>query len=406
MHLNDQRVRGLIKQRRVGRHAAGNGLYLRVTTEGTGFWVFRYSLQGKRREITLGRYPEVSLADATSQSLQLKTGVRAGTDPLAERKRPAAAQLHTVDDLARDWLATISRKISHPEIPQRIYQKEIAPHIGELPMVRVKALDIRSILERVAASGRPTIANDTLMYLKQLFRHAQKLHLIEQSPAAPFTNDDAGGSERSRKRVLSWSELEKLFAAIGSHIGQFGRDNHLAVALLLMLGVRKNELLAAAWHEIDVAAGEWRLIAERTKTSKPLRIPLPEQAVTLLRELRYRAGTSDYLFPRRRATKRSRQAHVSPSTLNAAIGTLLEQTPDLEHFTVHDLRRTFRSLLAELKVPAHIAERCMNHGLRGIEGVYDHYDYWDERKDALQRLANHLWPLMCLQSPSSLPDRT
>ncbi len=201
-------------------------------------------------------------------------------------------------------------------------------------------------------------------------------------------------------------ELEKLFAAIGSHIGQFGRDNHLAVALLLMLGVRKNELLAAAWHEIDVAAGEWRLTAERTKTSKPLRIPLPEQAVTLLRELRYRAGTSDYLFPRRRATKRSRQAHVSPSTLNAAIGTLLEQTPDLEHFTVHDLRRTFRSLLAELKVPAHIAERCMNHGLRGIEGVYDHYDYWDERKDALQRLANHLWPLMRLQSPSSLPERT
>jgi integrase len=154
------------------------------------------------------------------------------------------------------------------------------------------------------------------------------------------------------------------------------------VYLLLALGVRKMELLAARWNEFDIDAGIWHLPASRTKTGMPQDIPLAAAVQEWLEELKVRACDSDYVFPARRSSKRP---HVSPDTVNFALAKLPHGLPP---FTIHDFRRTARTLLASLGVSSEVAERCMNHKLRGVEGTYNVHDYFDERKAALFQLAS------------------
>jgi integrase len=194
---------------------------------------------------------------------------------------------------------------------------------------------------------------------------------------------DAGGEERARTRALSDVELVKLFQAL-QDAGSAFRVYDLAVKLLLATAVRLSELIEAPWAEFDLDAEEpvWRIPASRIKTGKDMMqrdftIPLPNDAVEWLREIKRISIASDYVFPARR---RVSKPTMSPATLNWAMG---EIKHGLEHFTLHDLRRTARTHLARLGVKPHVAERCLNHKLPGINDTYDTHDYLDERRLAL-----------------------
>ncbi len=140
--------------------------------------------------------------------------------------------------------------------------------------------------------------------------------------------------------------------------------------------------MAAKWQEFDFDTALWHIPQERSKTGRGISVPLASVVIEWLKELQIRAYGSDFVFPNRRASKRF--GHISPDTINAAIQKLFrEEKMPVEHFTVHDLRRTCRSLLAEAGVAGHVAERCLNHKLKGVEGIYDRYDYLDERREAL-----------------------
>ncbi len=400
--INVAQIKSLLSKKEAGRHAVGNGLYFRVSHEGTGFWVVRYSIHGKRREITIGKYPQTSLAEAVSNAAEIKLNIiKNNTDPLAEKKRSDATEFKIVDDLAEDWLKECDRRLKHSNIPRRVYRKDIAPIIGELAIEQVNPRDIRAIINRIADSDRPSIANDALMYCKQMFRHAVKLDLHPSNPAEAFSVNDAGGTEKSRSRALSLEELEKVFKCFRENKDQFTRENYLAVALLVTLGVRKGELIAAKWSEFDLESALWDIPTGRSKTGAAITVPLPQITVDWFKELQIRACGSEYVFPSRRASKR--RGYISDDTLNHALAKLFGQKVrpgeppvnkmgevGIEHFTIHDLRRTCRSLLSELKVPGHVAERCLNHKLKGVEGIYDRYDYFDERKEALEKLAGVL----------------
>lgn len=404
--LNDKQVKSLLRKGEPGRFAAGNGLYFRVSNEGSGFWVVRYTANGKRREITLGKYPELSLANAAAETAKLKAEVKQGIDPLAEKKRPDGVKIQTVNDLAADWLKNdIEKRLKHPQIPRRVYENDLAPRFGELSLNRVSPLDIRHAIEAITASGRPTVANDALGYCKQLFRHGIRLDLMKSNPADAFTVHHAGGVEQSRSRTLTIEELTTVFRVFRENADQFTRENYLAAALLLVLGVRKGELIAAKWSEFSDDGKLWNIPEERSKTGVAITIPLPPVAIGWLEELHLRACGSEYVFPARRASKR--RGYISDDTLNHALAKLfgLKVRPGeppanklgeagIEHFTIHDLRRTCRSLLASAGVPGHVAERCLNHKLKGVEGIYDRYDYLDERREALQKIADQLTPII------------
>jgi len=191
-----KKIKSFIKNKTVGKHAIGNGLYIRISDEGSGFFTVRYSLYKKRKEMTLGKFPELSLADAKLQAAQIKVDIKNNNiDPLAEKKRLDSEVINTVNDLAEDWLKDCEKRLKHPNIPRRVYTKDIAPFVGELTIEQVTPRDIRAIIQHIAESNRPTIANDALMYCKQLFRHSIKLDLRTTNPAEAFTLSDAGGVE-------------------------------------------------------------------------------------------------------------------------------------------------------------------------------------------------------------------
>ncbi|WP_370425873.1 tyrosine-type recombinase/integrase [Pantoea vagans] len=396
--LTVKAVQSLIKAGRVGKFGDERGLYLKIPSKGEPYWMLRYTAQTKRREITLGKVSIVSLAEARSLAEDVRKKVMAGDDPIAERKLNRPEALITVNDLFEDWHKDLVKRLKHPRIPERIYRKDIAPTIGGLALSKVTPIDVRAILQNITKSGRPTISNDALLHMKQLFDHGIKLGLIQSNPATAFKVNDAGGVEKSRERALSLEEITHVFKVFREHSDSFSRDNYLACALLLLLAVRKSELTEAPWSEFDLNEKKWSLPKERSKSGVGIVIPLPPLAIEILNELKVRAFGSSYVFPNRRV---SNSQHMAKDTLNRAIAKLFGIEPgkkkkpknvmgDIEYFTVHDLRRTSRSLLASLTVPPHVAERCLNHKLKGVEGIYDRYDYFEERKEALYHLTGLL----------------
>jgi len=380
------------------RHPVGSGLYLVVRRSATPYWMLRYSINGKRKEMTLGQYPDLSLADAKAESIMKKRDIRQGIDPLVVRKRINEQSIKLVDDLFADWYESdISKRLKHPNIPKRVYTKDIKPIIGDIAIDQVNARDVRKVIQLISVD-RPTVANDALMYLKQMFRHGIKLDLIAHNPASAFTVSDAGGIEKSRDRYLTIEELTQAFSVFKRHLSKFTRDNYLACALLVTLGVRKSELCCAKWEEFELDKALWHLPEGRSKTGAPITIPIPTQALLWLNELKIRACGSEYVFPARRASKKP---HMGDDTLNRAISSMFGheagrkvQPPnlmgELKPFSPHDLRRTFRSLAASQGVAGHVAERCLNHKLKGVEGIYDRHDYLEERKEAHQKVAKLL----------------
>lgn len=406
--MKDSEIGVIAKLKDEKKHPIDENLYLKPLKSGKASWIFRYTFAKKRKEITLGTYGKAPKAIPLKKARELvadnKAMVRNGVDPKLERQQ---AEKMTVDDVAQEWLKERERNIEHPQIPARVYRRDIMPFIGELPIEQVTSRDIYDLVQRINDSGRPSVANDALDHCKHIFTQAIILNAIDNNPASILKPKHAGGTEESRTRNLEFSEIEIALKVMRSNKDQFTRDNYLAVCLLLTLGVRKCELIAAKWSEFDLDEQVWMLPEVRTKKKSPgLAIGLPNKIIPFLNELKVRACGSQYLFPARRASKR--REYISDDTINHALNILFGipsstqkkkgvELPNLmqeagieEHFTVHDLRRTCRSRLSQLKVPSNVAEKCINHKIKGVEGVYDQWGYFDERSEALNKLANRL----------------
>lgn len=292
--------------------------------------------------------------------------------------------VRTVSKLTDEFFSRyVDGKLKRPEmIRQRLDVHIKKSPLGPMPVDQVRPIHIDQLLTATAGTGKHRLTNDLLRWLKRIFNFGITRHYLDTNPAAAFGVKDAGGEEKARTRALSLDEIAALFKAMDQS-RRFSRENALAVRLLLTLGVRKMELLAAPWIEFDLDARVWHLPAVRSKTETDIRIPLPAAAVEILRELHVLACGSGYVFPRRSGVA-GRDKPMAQSTLNVALGDLKH---GIEHFTIHDLRRTTRSQLAALGIPPHIYERCLNHKIPGIAGVYDRYDYFEERNAALNAWA-------------------
>lgn len=398
--LNDMQIRGWIKagERFEGR-SDGDGLYLRFReTDSVPVWRFRYRLAGKQRVMHIGSYSTLSLADARKVSRELRAKVSLGHDVAGEKQAQKASAIAlieagklaiTVSQLADDYFERmILGRWKHPNIVRSRIERDIKPNIGHLPVDAVKPLHIDALLHTIVQRGAPTVANDVLRWVRRMFDFAVKRHIVQYNPASAFDLSDAGGREEARERALSRDELILLFAAMRNAKG-FTYENRLIVKLLLLLAVRKQELTAARWKEFDLEQAIWCLPAERTKSEVAVDIPLSDSAMACLRELRRSSEGSACVLPARKAQQQM-LPHIHENTLNTALAKVKPLMPDVEPFCVHDFRRTARTHLAALGVDAHIAERCLNHKIRGIEGIYNRHDYFDERCKALALWAEFL----------------
>src|SRR6185437_10615703 len=375
----------------------GDGLYFRKQTREGAAWTLRYRFAGRERWMTLGNYPDMSLADARIEALEKQKDPLLEKQTVVEQQRAALVAQKArgkFRELAEDWFATEiqGRHLRHPEVPRRHLDNYLLPEFGDHVPAEITPADAARLLARVSKRA-PTSSNDLLRFMRRVFRFGVRRHLLVSNPVADFDQQDAGGPERKRRSSLSRSELERLFKALRES-PSFGGQNYLGIKLLLALGVRKGELLKATWQEFDLegrtdAGPVWKLPGNRTKTCEPLTIPLVPEIVEWLQALRQVAGGSDHVFPKRRRDPRQRALHVGIDTLNAAVACVEH---GVAHFTLHDLRRTMRTHLASLGIRSEVAERCLGHKLRGVEGTYNTHDYLNERRTALGK-----WTAMLLE---------
>ena len=393
--LSDIEIRNWIKSNeRFDMKSDGDGLYLSFRSDfAIPIWRFRYRFAGKQRVMNIGNYQNLSLADARKIAKEYRARVSLGYDVAGEkqeRKREAVAKIeaennaYTMAELADEFFQKRVLGVwKHPNIVRARIEKDIKPAIGHLSVEAVTPRHIEALLQSVVKRGAPTMANDVLRWLKRIFNHAIKMHIVTHNPALAFDVADAGGQEQSRKRNLSREEIAKLFAAMKTAKG-FSVENDLCIKLLLALAVRKSELIGASWKEFDLEAGVWHLPAIRTKTEAAISIPLSDTVIGWFKELKRLSCGSDWVLP---ARKMQNNAHVAESTLGVALAKVQH---GLEPFTIHDMRRTAKTLLASLGVQPHISERCLNHKIKGVEGIYDGYDYFEERKAGLNVLSDLL----------------
>lgn len=398
--LTDMQIRAWIKagERFEGR-SDGGGLYLRFReADKSPSWRFRYKLAGKSRVMLIGSYAELSLSKARDTAKELSARVALGYDVAGEKQKRKTEALEKIEQekhamrvsaLAAEYFERqILPRWKHPDILRRRIDKDINPHIGSMKIEDVKPRHIDDMLKAIVDRGAPTIATDVLRWTRRIFDYGIKRHALEINPCSAFEVSDAGGKEVARDRWLTREELIRLFQSMRTAKG-FSRQNELTFKLLLALCVRKMELCAARWEEFDLNNAIWHLPEERSKNGDAIDIPLPPPAIDWLRELHTFSCNSAWVLPARKMQNRM-IPHIQESTLPVALAKVRAEMPDAQNFTIHDFRRTARTHLAALGVDPVVAERCLNHRIRGVEGIYNRHQYFEERKAALTLWASML----------------
>lgn len=400
--LTDIQIRSWIntKERFAGK-SDGAGLYLSYRKEfAIPRWLFRYRFAGKQRVLGLGTYAVLSLAGARKVAKEMRARVALGFDVAAEKQQRKRAALKKIDDekfartvgqLADEYFERmILGHWKHPNIVRSRINKDIKPRLGKLRVEDVRPMHVDGMLRSIVRRGAPTVANDVLRWTRRMFDFAVKRQMIVYNPAAAFDLRDAGGKEEARDRWLTEHELNRMFNAMRQASG-FTQENYLSIKLLLLLAVRKQELTAARIPEFNLQNCVWHLPEQRTKTSVAIDIPLSLTAVECLRELIDLADSSEYLLPARKRQER-KLPHIHENTLNVALAKVKSvlAAENIPNFTIHDFRRTARTHMAALGVDPHIAERCLNHKVQGVAGIYDRHDYFQQRREALDKWATLL----------------
>jgi integrase len=363
--------------------------------EKCGSWVLRYRLPGVRtqKEITIGKYPDTSLAAARKEASKLRARIQQGEDVAREKQREKQERAHawTVRHLADDYLEKATGRLAPSTISQRRQQlrDHVVSVIGNRLAADVTPADIVDIVEAAAAKSLH-VARLVLMVLREMFSHAVARHVVESSPCVHVKAKAVIGQRPvHRTRImLNEQELRAMLPALPA----IGRSNELAVKVLLSTCTRIGELTMAEWSHVDLERREWTIPPELSKNRKRFVIPLTDPVVGWFLDLRTVAFASRFVLPvRTRFRNSDGDRPMEAATLNAALNRLCLALGDkCRRFTPHDLRSTARSHLGAMGVDLLVAERCLNHSLGGLVAVYDQHDYLSERRTALDLWARFI----------------
>ncbi|CAJ5432369.1 integrase or site-specific recombinase [Burkholderia pseudomallei] len=373
--LNDTRIKALKPKAARYTVSDGGGLVLEVMTSGSKFWRYRYSLHGKQQPVvTIGEYPAVSLTAARERARRYAEIVAGGVSPVADARkdRGAVKSLDTIHEFAEYWIEQqmMGKSAEYLRTTRRALEKDIYPAIGGKSVSDVTPGDVLAICDRIKKRGAPKMALSTRNILKRIYEYAIARQLVTSNPAQAIVARFVA-TQASRDRVLSPNEIGRVLRAV--YASSIRRPLKLAIHLLVLTMVRKSELIEARWDEFDLDASIWRIPAERMKKDREHWVYLAPQAVAMLRELHATRTSHQYVFPSSRGADRP----IAKSTLNQAVRAL---DMDVQHFVLHDFRRTASTHLHEMGQPSDAIEKALAHSIKGIKGVYNRAEYADERR--------------------------
>lgn len=363
----------------------GAGLYLEVKPSGSKLWRYRYRLAGKENLYAIGSYPEISLSDARAERDAARELVRVGRHPSHVRQTEKAKQLaenrNTFKAVAEEWIEDRlgQRTATYRDQCRRAFVNDVYPAIGRVPMREITAAQVLGILNRMDGRGATTLALQVRQWVSAVFRFGVATLRADADPAAALK----GAIQRkpiNHSQAMTLEQLRAYFAAVDRYRGH--RGTVIALKLLPMLFTRTVELRCATWQEFDLDGAVWEIPGARMKMRRRHLVPLPVQAVDLLRELR-RITAGGLLFPGLRDPARP----ISPTTLNRALEYL-----DLKGWHCHDFRATAATHLYESgEWRPQVIEAQLAHAERSKTlAAYNHAQYLAERRVMMQAWADKI----------------
>lgn len=358
-----------------------NGLSIRVSPSGRITFQTRFRFNGKAQRMDYGSYPEISLAKARELNQITRNKIALDVNPIEEKriKKIEAERAINVSDLCKEFIQKEIRgrlKRKRPEYAENILAKNIVPHIGSIKIRDIKRRDIISLIEKIVERGSPVMANRTSSLVKQMFNFAEVRGWIEKNPCSSLTRTSIGGKEKPRETYLSYKQIWKFWHGIEST--NICPQLKLGLKLLLVTGQRRGELILGKWENVDLEKLRWTIPASLSKNGKEHMVhisPLANQLFTALQSIKQ----SSYIIP---STKPDKDQPISERAINRAVARFRTEL-DLADLTPHILRHTFSTHMSGLKTPPHIIEKLLNHQLGGMLAVYNHHNYYMERKEAL-----------------------
>lgn len=389
--LTDLQIRKAKPRDKDYKLSDGGGLFLLVTVRGSKLWRVQYKFSGKSQLLACGSYPETSLALARERRRTARQLLAQGVSPALHKKAVLKSLTDAGADsfavIAREWHVNQADRITrdhHKNLLTRL-EKDVFPWVGAVSLREVTALQVKACLDRVKSRGTVETARRVRVIMSQVFQYAVATDRAIYDPAASLKGYLPPVS-RTRKHyaaVTDPKELAPLLRAVDGYQG--GLVAQCALKLLPLLLVRPGELRHAEWAEFDLDAACWNIPAVKMKMKEPHLVPLPSQAVTLLRELQLATRGSRYVFPSTRSTTRC----MSDNTINAAFRRM---GFDKEVVTGHGFRATARTILDEvLGVRVDCIEQQLAHVVRDPLGrAYNRTAHLEARRAMMQQWADYL----------------
>ncbi|MEX3999675.1 tyrosine-type recombinase/integrase [Paraburkholderia sp. EG285A] len=364
------------------------GLYLEIFSTGSKLWRWKYRFNGKEKRLVLGRYPDVGLKDARGKRDDARKLLDDGIDPSAHKQAMKAGRLaqaaNTFEAVAREWFEWLmsDKAESHKVKVMARLENDIFPWLGSKPIAQITAREVLDCLRRIEQRGARDTAHRVLQNCSAVFRYAEIAGVAQSNPASNLKGVLAPARPGHFAAVTEPEKVGPLLRKM--YDVRATLPVKCALRLAPYLFCRPCELRMMRWDEVHLDAGEWRYIV--TKTGTPHLVPLPSQAVAILRELYPLTGRGEFVFPGRNdEAKPMSGATVNRALQRAGIDTRKEQTG-------HGFRAMARTILHEgLRFAPEVIEHQLAHRVPDALGqAYNRTRFLDERRRMMQQWADYL----------------
>jgi integrase len=358
------------------------GMYMHVTETGSKLWRYRYRIDGKQKLLALGKYPDVSLADARERHAEARRLVAAGTDPSGQRQADKQAQKAAVDtsfgSMTAKWLALHKTKsaVRHYKTTKGRLDNHVLPELSAIDCNELTRAQVVSFAKQIEQDHGRETADRCLMVVRQVLNYAADHGHIDANVAAGIKPDSIfegrnNDTENNHARV-PLSELPQLLRDVDAYSGR--QQTALAMKLLALTLLRTGELLSMKWSEVEFKQKLIKIPAERMKANQPHTVPLSRQALEILRLLHQMNGDKETV------------CKMSNMAILMALGRMGYKGRQ----TGHGFRGLGSTVLHESRKFSHeMIETALAHKYRtAVEGAYDKAEYLEPRRKMMQWLAD------------------
>lgn len=386
--LTDRAIRALKPRSTPFKMADEKGLTLLIEPTGAKLWRFRFRFEGRESMLSLGSYPDTSLALAREKRDEARRLLAAGINPAAARKAAREARADSFEAIAREWYAkeAPSWVDAHGKRILKRLENDVFPRMGKRPVGEVTAPEILAVVRRIVDRGAVETAHRALANIGQVMRFAVVTGRAPSDPTTALRGALPSPAATHHAAVVDPSALGALLRDMASYKGS--PVVRAALRLAPHVFVRPGELRHAEWSEIDFDAEGgplWIIPAVKMKGGADHVVPLSSQAVAILDELKPLTGRSLFVFPGARSYHR-------PLSENAVLAALRNLGHAKETVTGHGFRATARTLLDEvLGYAPHLIEHQLAHAVRDPLGrSYNRTQHLAERRRMMQRWSDYL----------------